>query len=509
MQAKTREVLLWALTAVNAAGAALFPLLLGDGSITLAAGLAALVSGGIFWSPTSKTPVFWDSLRSRLAGMACLLWGSYLLLFRQGLTYWLLDLLFAVIALLLWLGRGRAYFLVPALGIFAVIGIRHAGKDLVIAALDLALVGFVLWRGGRLAAAFTARRGEDPAKKFTPLRAGLMLLAFALLGWYIFRPLLLMVNPSSRHRLLIAMQPEFPITAPENLSPLAAGLRAHVAALAENIGERSAYQPDEQDRARDYIAAQLRGMGYEVELQEYSSIKPSASGRVRPYYNVEARLAPDGPEGGGDWILSSHYDTAPGTPGAEDNASAVAVMLEAARELKAAPGKRGIRFVSWSTEEPPAFTTRDMGSYRYLRLLRERGVRIHALLNMDMVGYFNPKSGSQLFPPLLSMLHPDTGDFVSLAGNLSSLGLLRSVARDWRETSVLPVETVFLPSVASVLFLGDHLNFWYAGEKAVFITDTAYFRFPYYHQFEDNPEKLDYEKMAELTRAVTSVLRAD
>jgi hypothetical protein len=107
------------------------------------------------------------------------------------------------------------------------------------------------------------------------------------------------------------------------------------------------------------------------------------------------------------------------------------------------------------------------------------------------------------------MLHPDTGDFVSLAGNLSSLGLLRSVARDWRETSVLPVETVFLPSVASVLFLGDHLNFWYAGEKAVFITDTAYFRFPYYHQFEDNPEKLDYEKMAELTRAVTSVLRAD
>ncbi len=168
-----------------------------------------------------------------------------------------------------------------------------------------------------------------------------------------------------------------------------------------------------------------------------------------------------------------------------------------------------MRFVAYSTEEPPAFTTRDMGSYRYLSLLRERGVRVHGLLNLDMVGYFNDRPGSQLFPPLLSALHPDRGDFVSLASNLGSLGLLRTLSGQWRKASALPVEPVFLPAMLSALFLGDHLNFWQAGERAVFVTDTAYFRFPWYHQAEDTPEKLDYERLAELTRALAAVLSSE
>lgn len=506
MTAKAAEALLWALAALNLVGAAAFAPLLAGRDAALWAGWAGVLSGAVFLGRAGgSAPQFWDRLRCSLAGMACALWGLYLLFFAAGFAYWTLDLLFAVIGLLLWLRRDKAMFLIPAAGIFAVIGVRHIGQDLVISALNLLLTGFVLWRGGRLTEEFLARRAAPP-RRTSPLRAGLALLALALLGWFIARPLYLMVNPASRHRMLEAAQPAFPIQPPGTLSPQAGRLRGHVLMLAETIGERSAFQPDEQDRARDYVAAQLRAMGYEVELQEYAPLRRSASGRVRPYYNIEARLPGRGSPGEADWILGAHYDTAPGTPGAEDNASAVAVLLEAARELKKAPGGRGVRFVSWSTEEPPAFTTRDMGSYRYLRLLRERGVKIHGLLNMDMVGYFNPKAGSQLFPPLLSALHPDTGDFVSLAGNLSSLGLLRSVEASWKKASALPVEPVFLPSVASALFLGDHLNFWFAGERAVFITDTAYFRFPYYHRYEDTPEKLDYEKMAELTRAVTAVL---
>lgn len=445
-------------------------------------------------------------MRAELAALACGLWGLYLLLFSRQLTYWLLDLLFSILALVLLLGRRRPSYLAAGLGIFAVIGIRHTQNDLLIGSLLLLLAAFALIYGADLASRHSAALLAAPAKKAGPLRKIATIAVFALLAAYVGRPVLLMVNPPARHRLLQAMSPAFPVTPPERLTPQAARLRSHVVELAGRIGERSAYQPDEQDRARDYVAGELKKAGYEVSFQQYSARLKSDSGRTRPYFNVEARLRPAAPAPGGPWVLAAHYDTAPGTPGADDNASAVAVLLEAARLLKAQKPAREILFVAFGTEEPPSFTTRDMGSFRYMRLLKERGVRIHGLLNLEMVGYFNPKPGAQIFPPFMNLLHSDAGDFVSVSSNLSSYGLALSIEKEWKLAAKLPVETVFLPSVPSALFISDHLNFWFSGERAVMLGDTAYFRNPDYHQYSDTPDTLDYERMAEITRAVAAVI---
>jgi hypothetical protein len=502
------DIFLSLLAAANFAGAALHGRLLYSPSAAWA-GLAGLVSGLLFLAASFRRPTgFWTPLRAELAALGCGLWGLYLLLFSRGLTYWLLDIIFSVLALFFWLGRSRAVFLAGAVGVFAVIGIRHTQSTILIALLNLLLLCWLLWRGAGAAEKFLARRTAGTASvKRIPLRLAAGVALFALLALYVGRPVLLMVHPPARHKVLHASAPAFPITPPEKLSPLAARLRAHVVELAGKIGERSAYQPDQQDQARDYIAAEFKKAGYAPELLEYSAQLKSASGRTRPYYNVEARLLPANPAPGGAWVLSAHYDTAPGTPGADDNASAVAILLEAARLLRKENPAREIRLVAFGTEEPPSFTTRDMGSFRYLRYLKERGVSLHGLLNLEMLGYFNPKPGSQLFPPFMNLLHPDTGDFVSLSSNLSSLGLMNSIARAWRQASSLPLETVFLPSVPSALFISDHLNFWFSGERAVMLSDTAYFRNPNYHQYSDTPETLDYERMAEIARAVTAVAR--
>jgi len=218
---------------------------------------------------------------------------------------------------------------------------------------------------------------------------------------------------------------------------------------------------------------------------------------------VEAALP--GPAGD-SWVLGAHYDGAPGTPGADDNASGVAVLLEAARLLKARAPGRPVRFVAFGTEEPPSFATRDMGSWRYARGLKDRGVKVHGLINLEMLGYFNPRPGSQLFPPFLNLLYPDRGEFIGLVSNLASAGLLRSVAAEWRKASALPVEATVLPSAFSVMALSDQLNFWGEGYRAVMVSDTAFFRNPNYHQSADTAEKLDYEKMAAETAALVEIL---
>lgn len=500
-------VFLTLLAAVNFTGAALHARLLYSPAAAWA-GIAGLASGLVFVTAARlRTPGFWTAPRAVLAALACGLWGLYLLLFSLGPAYWLLDIVFAIIALLLLLGREKPAFLAAGLGIFAVIGIRHVQNDFFIALFNLIFCCWALWRGTDLAERITAGRIAQWSGARRPVRAAVAAAVFALLAVYVARPVLLMVYPPARHGLLLRLQPSFPVTPPEKLSPQAALLRAHVVALAGKIGERSAYQPDQQDQARDYIAAEFKKAGYAPEFLEYSAQLKSASGRTRPYYNIEARLVPPNPAPGGAWILAAHYDTAPGTPGADDNASAVAILLEAARLLRKENPAREIRLVAFSTEEPPSFTTRDMGSFRYMRYLKEGGVEIHGLLNLEMLGYFNPKPGAQLFPPFMNLLHPDTGDFVSLASNLSSYGLMKSVEKAWKQATALPIETVFLPSVPSALFISDHLNFWFSGERAVMLSDTAYFRNPNYHQYSDTPDTLDYERMAEITRAVTAVTR--
>ncbi|MFA6316475.1 MAG: M28 family peptidase [Elusimicrobiota bacterium] len=475
-------------------------------------GCAALLAGLVFWNESLHAEGrFWNRLRCQVAAAGGLLWGLYLILYHRQYTYWMLDIVFFILALGLWLGRSRAVFLIASVGIVVLAGLRNAGNELVVVFLDLGLITALLCGGGDWIEARLSRgaAAKTPSEAGATLRVVVTAGLFLILAVYAAQPAWLMANPEKRRALLESLAPAFPIQDPGTLSPLASRLRAHVQALAGTIGERSVYLPAAQGKARDYIAARFRDAGYLPEFLPYTGRRPMDFLRSEPYVNIEALLK-GRVDSQGIWVVGAHYDTAPGTPGADDNASGVAVLLETARLLRErGPVKRETRFAVFDAEEPPSFATRDMGSLRYVDGLKDRGVKVRCMVNLEMLGYFNPKPGSQLFPPFLKLFFPDRGDFAALAGNLRTLGLRRAFARAWAEGSPVALESSTLPFIFSTLAISDQLNFWYAGIPALMLTDTAFFRNPHYHQASDTPEKLDYEKMAAQTEALVRILGSD
>lgn len=520
---KARSHVLSAAAALMGLGIVLYPAILNSPAgwshkFSAVCFLAAVV----FFAWRNGDEGFWSPVRAQAASLGCLLWGLYLFVFGFGFTYWLLDLLFFVIAALLWLGRTKAVFILGSIGILCVIGIRHAICEPVIIISNLVMLAAVFWKGAPGIERWLSGRAEREAgpKPDAPagpnagkkrilqrvLYAGAAIAVFAILAIHAARPTYLMVRPDKRVAILAAKAPSFPIKDPGKLSPLAGRLRAHVAFLADEIGVRSAYEPAAQEKAKDYLVARLKEMGYTPALLEYRPQWISGFEHRVPFYNIEATLQAEADPRDGIWILGAHYDSAPGTPGADDNASATAILLEAARLLKAKGAPRTIRFVAFGTEEPPAFGKRDMGSFRYVKRLRRDRVKVHGVLVLEMLGYFNPNPASQLFPPFLHLFYPDRGNYAALVSNLSSWGFMRSVRRYWKDGSDFPLETTVLPSGFSILAISDQLNFWFEGYPAVMLTDTSFFRNPYYHRMQDSVEKLDYEAMAEITRAVVHVL---
>jgi Zn-dependent M28 family amino/carboxypeptidase len=213
-----------------------------------------------------------------------------------------------------------------------------------------------------------------------------------------------------------------------------------------------------------------------------------------------------GPQDGERIIVGAHYDGRDETPGADDNASAVAVLLELGRLLMDRPPAVPLRLVAFGTEEPPSFGTRNMGSAQYALSLQKEGIPLAGMVSLEMLGYYNPRPKSQLYPPVLDRYYPDTGTFVSLVSNFNSRGLLKPFKNNWPKNAAVPLETLVLPGPLSSLALSDQLNFWDAGFPAVMLSDTAYFRNPHYHMSSDTADTLDYDKMADVTRTLSDVL---
>jgi Zn-dependent M28 family amino/carboxypeptidase len=207
-------------------------------------------------------------------------------------------------------------------------------------------------------------------------------------------------------------------------------------------------------------------------------------------------------------VFGAHYDTVPQTPGADDNASAVAALLELAglcRDLRPA---RTVRFVAFTLEEPPAFFTPHQGSRVYARALRQRRERVAAMVALEMLGYYSDEPHSQHFPlPPLRWFYPHTGNFAAVIGNLRSYALTRRVAQAMRGGTDLPVEWLAAPAVVPGLALSDHASFWLHGYPAVMVTDTAFFRNPHYHRPSDRPETLDFGRLARCVQGLERVVR--
>jgi len=291
-----------------------------------------------------------------------------------------------------------------------------------------------------------------------------------------------------------------------DISVTEARLRDHLKALTIDIGERSVLKPKNLKKSADYIRDFYRGIGIEARLEpyDYHGIEvANVVAEVQPAPGPTRRI-----------LIGAHYDSVAGTVGADDNASAVAVQLETARQVMALKGNRtldlAVGFVSFALEEPPAYGTRFMGSRVYAQQALKRGERIDAMICLEMVGYACREPGCQSYPfPLMFFGYPKVGDFIGIVGNFASRGLTRSIGDSFSKNPDLPVIQLTVPLngwIMPAVRLSDHASFWDAGFKAVMITDSAFFRNPHYHLASDRPETLDYAFMAELVESLVMFL---
>lgn len=275
---------------------------------------------------------------------------------------------------------------------------------------------------------------------------------------------------------------------------LAVNLRRHVEMLAGRIGERNVWRPPSMPDAAAYIAAALTGQGYRVDRQEFVSYGASAA-------NLEAAI--DGTQSPPEiLVLGAHYDTVQGSPGANDNGSGVAAMLELARLLRSHQPRRTIRLVAFANEEPPFYFSAEMGSHRYAARSKERGEKIVAMLALETMGHYDDRPGSQRYPMPFGLFYPDRANFIAFVGNLQSRALVRQVVGRFRARARIPSEGVAAPGLMHGIGWSDHWSFWQHGYPALMVTDTAFFRYQHYHTAADTPEKLDYQRLALVVSAL-------
>ncbi len=289
------------------------------------------------------------------------------------------------------------------------------------------------------------------------------------------------------------------MTASAAASPVAPGtLREHVRKLAGAIGVRNVWRPEALAAARDFIETTWRAQGHAVERQTYTTEGVACSNLV---VTLPGRRWPEQVV-----LAGAHYDTVHGSPGADDNASGVAAVLELGRLLAGARPGRTLRLAAFVNEEEPFFHGDAMGSTVYARAARRRGEDIRAMFSLEMLGCYRDEPGSQRYPPLFRHFHPDRGDFIALVANLRSRRLLKRALAAFRAGSNFPVETTatfgWIPGVS----WSDHLSFWREGYRAVMVTDTAFHRYPHYHSAQDTPDRLDYPRMARVVEGLAGML---
>jgi Zn-dependent M28 family amino/carboxypeptidase len=277
-------------------------------------------------------------------------------------------------------------------------------------------------------------------------------------------------------------------------------LKRHVTMLATTIGERNMRQYyAELERAAEYITGAFHELGYTTK--DYAYPLEGKSPR-----NIEA-IWPGSDPTAGTIVVGGHYDSVLGTPGANDNASGVAATLELARLFKAAgTPRRTLRFVAFVNEEPPYFLTADMGSRVYARRLRQDKVNVTAMFSLETIGFYSDAQGSQHYPPVFSMLYPNTGNFIAFIGNMGSRGLVRHSVKVFRETTAFPSEGAALPAWVPGVNWSDHSSFWMEKYPGLMVTDTAPFRYRHYHTEADTPDKIDWDRTARVVMGVYRVV---
>jgi Zn-dependent M28 family amino/carboxypeptidase len=206
------------------------------------------------------------------------------------------------------------------------------------------------------------------------------------------------------------------------------------------------------------------------------------------------------------FVVGAHYDSVQGSPGANDNATGVAAVLELSRILKSDLPGRPIVFVFFPNEEPPHFQTKDMGSLRFAQGFHGGIARFHGMMSIETIGYYSDHPGSQKYPSFVSSFYPSTGNFIAFVGDTKSREMVKTAVAAFRLKTHFPAEGASLPGSIQGIGWSDHWAFWQVGVPAIMVTDTAVFRYPYYHKAEDTPDKVDYDRMARVVLGLKRVV---
>lgn len=275
-------------------------------------------------------------------------------------------------------------------------------------------------------------------------------------------------------------------------------LQQHVLTLACAIGERNLWHYRALEAAAAYISHCLQSSGYTIATQTFVVNGKSVA-------NIEAvlrgsTLAKE------SVVVGAHYDSVLGSPGANDNASGVATLIEMARMLAGKPIRRTLRLVAFANEEPPFYRTHQMGSWVYANQSKRHGDRIAAMLSLETLGCYSDEVGSQRYPFPFGLFYPQTGNFLAFVGNLASRNLVRHAVGRFRAHANFPSEGSAAPAWLPGVAWSDQWAFWKHGYSAMMVTDTAPFRYLQYHSHADRPEFLDYDRLARVAAGLTDVV---
>ena len=283
-------------------------------------------------------------------------------------------------------------------------------------------------------------------------------------------------------------------------------LRANVQKLAGEIGERNMWNYAQLNAGADFIENSFSRAGLRTRRDSYEI-------RGQSCHNIEAEIPGNRPE---IIVIGAHYDSVFGSPGANDNgtgAAAVLVLAQrfAVREKERSPPQRTpnktLRFIAFVNEEPPYFLSGEMGSLIYARRCKERGDKISAMISLETIGYFSDAADSQTYPsPGLGLFYPKVGNFIGFVSNVKSRALLRRVIALFRKHAKIPSEGASLPAFIPGVSWSDQWSFWQHGYPAIMVTDTAPFRYPYYHSSNDTPDKLDYDRFTLVVSGIGKVI---
>jgi Zn-dependent M28 family amino/carboxypeptidase len=275
-------------------------------------------------------------------------------------------------------------------------------------------------------------------------------------------------------------------------------LRANVQKLAGEIGERNMWHYAQLNAAADFIEDSFSRVGLHTRRDSYQT-------GGQPCHNIEAEITGNRPE---IIVIGAHYDSVFGSPGANDNGTGVAATLALARRFASAKPKQTLRFVAFVNEEPPYFLSGEMGSQVYARRCKERGDNISAMISLETIGYFSDAPNSQTYPsPGLGLFYPKVGNFIGFVSNVTSRALLRRVIAVFRKQAKIPSEAASLPAFVPGVSWSDQWSFWQQGYPAIMVTDTAPFRYPYYHSSNDTPDKLDYDRFTLVVSGMEKVIQ--